>query len=49
MDTLKHHLCSPPILGLPQFDKEFQIETDASGSGIGAVLTQDGKPFAYFS
>ncbi|KAL4368203.1 hypothetical protein GQ457_05G027960 [Hibiscus cannabinus] len=49
MDMLKHHLCSPPILSLPQFDKEFYIETDVSGSGIGAVLTQDGKPLAYFS
>jgi hypothetical protein len=47
--TLKQALMSTPILALPNFDKPFMIETDASDSGVGAVLMQDGHPLAYLS
>ena len=47
--ALKQALISAPVLALPDFSKEFFIETDASNKGIGAVLVQDGHPLAYVS
>jgi transposase InsO family protein/ribosomal protein L21E len=47
--TLKQALTSAPVLALPNFDKPFAIETDASNKGIGAVLLQDNHPLAYVS
>ncbi|XP_078581557.1 uncharacterized protein LOC144864980 [Branchiostoma floridae x Branchiostoma japonicum] len=38
--VLKSHLCQEPVLKSPNFEETFILQTDASESGIGAVLTQ---------
>ncbi|XP_022852744.1 uncharacterized protein LOC111374320 [Olea europaea var. sylvestris] len=46
---IKERPTSAPILALPDFTKPFALHYDASKLGIGAVLSQEGKPIAYFS
>jgi hypothetical protein len=48
-DYLKHRLCSAPIFSLPDLQKPFEIETDASDYVVGAILTQHGHTITYNS
>ena len=48
-DSLKTAMVSAPILALPNFNVEFVVEADVSNMGIWVVLTQGGRPVAYFS
>jgi hypothetical protein len=48
-NNIKQELISPEVMAYPNFNKIFTIETDASYSGLGAVLSQEGRPIAYAS
>ena len=48
-ERLKQAMVTTPVLALPNFKEPFEVETDASDIGIGAVLMQHGQPVAYLS
>jgi hypothetical protein len=47
--TLKKLLTTAPVLAQPDIEKPFDVYCDASGTGIGGVLMQDGRAIAYAS
>ena len=53
-ETLRKRITLEPVLKQPQLEQQFEVEVDASGYAIGAVLMQREKkgkrhPVAYFS
>ena len=40
MDTIKHKLCEPPILAYPEHGSPYILDTDASNTGVGGILSQ---------
>jgi hypothetical protein len=48
-DTMKRIMARETILAYPNFNKAFEIHTDASAYQLGACISQDGKPIAFYS
>lgn len=48
-EKLKNALIQAPVLGHPDPQKPFIIHTDSSAVGVGAVMSQEGRPIAYVS
>ena len=46
-ETLKEKISTAPVLALPDLQQPFEIETDASGYAMGAVLMQQKKSICY--
>ncbi len=53
-DDLRRRVTEEPVLKQPELDKPFELEVDASGFAVGAVLLQRGEdnkrhPIGYYS
>jgi hypothetical protein len=48
-DRLKQVTSCTPVLALPDFTKQFIVETDACDGGLEVVLMQDERPIVFLS
>ena len=48
-DKLKEAMSTTPVLALPDFTRTFVVQSDASSTAMGAILSQNQKPVAFFS
>ena len=48
-EDIKRILSRETLLAYPDFNKPFVIHTDASKTQLGAVISQEGKPIAFYS
>jgi hypothetical protein len=48
-DAMKKTISRDTMLRFPDFTKPFEIHTDASHYQLGAVISQEGRPIAFFS
>ena len=48
-DLIKNIIAKEVLLAYPNFNNRFDIHTDASQTQLGAVISQDNKPIAFYS
>ncbi len=48
-DDVKAAIAKETVLAYPEFLKPFETYMDASSMQLGAVITQDNRPIAFFS
>jgi hypothetical protein len=48
-DHVKATIAKDVVLAYPDYSKAFEIYTDVSSKQLGAVITQDNRPIAFFS
>lgn len=46
---LKKKISEAPVLAIQNLQRLFELETDAFGYAMGAILLQEGRPVAYHS
>ena len=47
--SLNNSMCSTPVLVVPNLTMPFVVECDTSGTGLGSILTQEGRPITFTS
>ena len=48
-EEIKRHVAREVLLSYPNFDEEFVIHADASQTQLGGIISQKGKPVAFYS